>query len=537
MKRRSFLKATAGAGILASAPLKNIFANASISNTSPIQPVLSGQYQSLDFNGDNIDKPHEGLWNPDGVAQKQGGWPQPSEHLDLTIIGGGVSGLLSAYYFAERKPTIFELDNKFGGNSKGEKLNSSIFSIGAAYIIKPEEDSELASLLKDLGLDTLGRVEKSEDTKTFFKTQLYQDFWKGATDPKAIDQFTKIEEALIKIYNESYPDIPWDDSSAVNWEDMKALDSISFKTWLDQQFGKIHPHIEEYFQLYAWSSFTASINEISAAQMLNFITAEFDGILAFPGGNSAIAQKLYDRIPAKQLRANCLVIRTEIKEDKVFIYYLDPQNKLQCVTANQVIMACQKFVAKRMCVSMPEDQQKAIQKMLYRGYIVANAIYDKKVESPGYDLYCLEGNVPDQPMALQPSKRGFPDIVMGNWAINDESNETVLTIYRPLPYDGARQFLFSEGAHNKHLKAIDQALPMYEKSLGLDRKDLKGIRMTRWGHSLPVASVGFIASGLHEIVNRPIQDKIFFANQDNWSNPAFETAFGSVLSLKDQLSR
>lgn len=535
MQRRGFIKLSAGMSALTAMPFgKLAFAKDQVSS-SPIQILSAGSYQTLEFTGDNIDKPHDGLWNPDGVAAKQGGWPRPTEHVDLAIIGGGISGLLSAYYFADRKPIIFESDVKFGGNSKAEKLNSSIFSIGAAYIIKPEQDSELAKLLVELGLDKLGRVEQSEDTHLFFKNRLFKDFWKGVTDPNALDQFAKVEQALQKVYDESYPDIPWDNSSDITWDQLKILDSISFKKWLLDQFSELHPHVEEYFQLYAWSSFTASIDEISAAQMLNFITAEIDGVLAFPGGNAAISQKLYDRIPQKQLRPNSLVIRTEIKQDKVFLYFLDKDNVLRCTTANQVIMACQKFVAKRICIDMPEDQKSAIQKMTYRGYIVANAVYGKKVNSPGYDLYCLEGEVPENPMAMKPSPRGFADIVMGNWAIQDSSNETVLTIYRPLAYDGARQFLFADGAHNKHLKFVEQALLPYESALGLDRSDLKGIRMTRWGHSLPVASVGFIAKGYHQIVNRSIQDKIFFANQDNWSNPAFETSFSAVLSLKDQL--
>lgn len=542
LKRRDYLKGSVA--LLGAAFLKSKNAQAvtavGIDAADPIQKLAATEYQSFDFNGDNTDKPHEGLWNPDGVAARAGGWPTPSEKHSIVIVGGGLSGLLAAYNLQDRRPLVLELDKKMGGNSKGEELAGVEYSIGAAYITVPDQGSSIETFLEQTGLLKLARHESSEEVTFFMKKRLQTDFFSGVTDPLAQDQFKRLDVILKQNYEEAYPDIPWSSESALSEEQLHALDSISFEQWLEQVLGKtVHPHIKEYFQLYAWSSFTASISEVSAAQMLNFVLSEIDGVLAFPGGNAAITQRLYEilkkNIGRKNLRTECLVIRVQCVEDGAIIYYQDANNILKAVKADKVIMACQKFVAQRVCVDMPQEQYKAIEEMQYRGYIVGNAIYDQKISSPGFDLYCYEGECPEEPRAMRPPQRNFTDIVMGQWAQEDSGNISVVTAYRPLPFDGARQFLFSPMAHQKHLAIIEQGMAEFETQLGLDKKRRKGIRMTRWGHSLPVASVGFIASGASKVVSSPIQDKIFFANQDNWANPAFECAYAAVEDAVEKL--
>ena len=48
------------------------------------------------------------------------------------------------------------------------------------------------------------------------------------------------------------------------------------------------------------------------------------------------------------------------------------------------------------------------------------------------------------------------------------------------------------------------------------------VRMTRWGHALPINRPGLIADGTVEALRRPLEGKIFFVNQDNWALPAVE---------------
>jgi hypothetical protein len=67
--------------------------------------------------------------------------------------------------------------------------------------------------------------------------------------------------------------------------------------------------------------------------------------------------------------------------------------------------------------------------------------------------------------------------------------------------------------------------------LEIDAARVRQVRMTRWGHAVPVSAVGFIAGGHAAAVRRPIDNRIFFVNQDNWALPAVETALQEAFTF------
>ena len=545
--RRDFIKLSAFAALALAIPKKSSailkrFIPTGLSNTSPIQALNMDQFQSLEFNGDNIDRPHDILWNLDGYLAKKGGIPVPTEKRKTVVVGGGMAGLISAYELRHLDPVVLEQDKYFGGNSRGEKYNDSIYSIGAAYITIPDTDSEIELFLKDIGLYEDLKHETSEETKFSFKNKLMADFWKGVTDPARAHEFVAMEAELRRIYNEAYPDIPWSNGSAISFEEYVYLDSITFEKWLELRFGKIHPHIAEYFQLYCWSSFNGSIEELSALQVLNFVTSEVDGVLTLPGGNAAITQRLFEKIQAStttgSLRAGAFVLKIQKKSnDLLWVTYEDSAGVIKTIETQACIVASPKYVAKLIVHDMPLDQIKLMDALQYRGYLVGNAIFNQPFKSKSFDVYCFEGSKPEMPAAMRPVKRAFSDVCFGSWAQDDQTQNGVLTVYKAIPYDGGRQFLFNPDAHNKHKKIITEELRNFTATVGLSFADIKGMRMTRWGHSLPVASRNLIGSGHLEKMSRPVAGRVFFANQDNWANPAFECSFAAALAAISEIKR
>jgi hypothetical protein len=61
------------------------------------------------------------------------------------------------------------------------------------------------------------------------------------------------------------------------------------------------------------------------------------------------------------------------------------------------------------------------------------------------------------------------------------------------------------------------------------------LRISRWGHALPLAEKGLYNSGVLQRASAPIKDRIFFANQDNWANPCFETAVSAAYNATSQI--
>jgi hypothetical protein len=193
------------------------------------------------------------------------------------------------------------------------------------------------------------------------------------------------------------------------------------------------------------------------------------------------------------------------------------------------------MVASKVITGLPPEQYRAMDAINYRAYIVANVLLKKPVQSPTYELYDLKGQVPEMPRAMNPSDRPFTDICFGSWAAEPRTDRGIITVYKALPYDGARQFLFSPMAHDKNKRQIETQIPQVLTAMGLSTADVSGIRMTRFGHSLPLAVVGGLTNGLAATAARSLDKRIVFANQDNYLNPSFEAAFASAKEAATQL--
>lgn len=531
MQRRDFLKTTLSVAALSSFSGKSLAQGSSwvqnnVPDDWPIARLSDSENNSLDFNGDDINRPHDALWNIDGYIDKKGGEPaQPSEELDVVIVGGGIAGLCSAYYLRDKKIALLEMDLRLGGNSKGELYKNSMYATGAAYLVEPDQQTDLGQLLTGLGIWDRARRESSDHTTVLYKQKFARPFWQGATDPAAEQQFSKIFKRLQEIGNDL------DFSFAGN--EVQSLDKISFEQWLSREFGEVHPHLLEYFQLYGWSSFCGSTDELSAYQYLGFICAETGQLMAFPGGNSyvaqAMAQRVRDAAGTQALRSGSTVLRVTVDGDSALVVYEDSFGAIKKIRAKKVVMACQKFVARRLLPQLSAEQSHAIRELPYRAYLVGNILTKKSFQSPSYELYCLEGKVPPSPTAARKGHRSFTDICYGTWAQNDNVDHSVLTLYHGIPYDGARQFLFNPGSHEKYKNRYLQDVAPVLESMNLNLSDIHGVRLTRWGHALPLARVGLLEDGVPQKASESLQGVVHFANQDNWANPCFETAHQSAL--------
>lgn len=531
MQRRDFLKTGISLAAISSLPASGLakgseWMNANMPDDWPIARLKDSENNSIDFNGDDINRPHDAFWNIDGYIAKKGGEPPSiSEDLDVVVVGGGVAGLSTAYYLRDKKIAVLEMDFRLGGNSKGEAYKNAMYSTGAAYFVEPDQQAPLGHLLTELGVWNDARRESSDHTTVLYDNKFTSPFWKGATDKAATEQFKKVFTRLAEIGAEADFDY--------NGELARTVDHLTFEQWLKKEFGDVHPHLLEYFQLYGWSSFCGSTDELSAYQYLGFICAETGNLMAYPGGNAYVVHKMAQAIRksagTKSLRAGAIVLRVTTEGDSAVVLYEDAMGNLKKIRTKKVVMACQKFVARRIIPEMPKEQFDAIGQLMYRAYLVGNIITKKPFQSPSYELYCLRGQVPPSPTPMRRGDRSFTDICYGTWAQQEKVDHSVLTLYHGIPYDGARQFLFNPASHDKYKTRYLTDVEPVLKTMNLTLDDVHGIRLTRWGHSLPLAQAGLIQKGIPQKASTSINNVIHFANQDNWANPCFETAHHCAL--------
>ena len=486
------------------------------------------------FSGDNADRSHHILWDKAGyVASKGGKMPMPSEQIKLAVIGGGLSGCFTSYLLKDYNPVIFERAERFGGNARGESWHGSDYSIGSAYFVEQEPGSPLDKLYTELGIKKMVRVKTEEDSVIYNGKQI-KNFWDGETVPEAErSQFHKLRQYFVDLATgqngQESPDIPpiEEDKRA----QLNLLDQLTFKEKLEQVAGgKLHPHIETAIEHYCWSSFGASMTEISAASGLNFYAGEFGKIYVAPGGNSAVCERLLHRLsqklPKSCFRPNSVVFDVKVVDDGVIVTYSDANDELKAVHAEAVVMSCPKFVVSRILngIESEPDRMEAIRRLRYRSYLVCNVLLNQPMASDFYDLFMIgDGSVNLDDIATESDKVKATDFVLGTYAKSNTSH-SILTLYRALPYDGARSVLLGKGAYDKYRAEFqDQIETQILPLVGIDKSKIADMRVTRWGHPIPVADRGLIRDGTVDILRRPFGKRVFFVEQDNWMLPCMET--------------
>lgn len=494
---------------------------------SPI--AILNSFKSSDvITGDTPDEAHNIFWSKDSFIAKKGELPKAQESYDVVIVGGGLSALTAAYYLTleNKKVVILEGHPRLGGNAKAERFKNTYMGLGSAYIVTPEEGGDIDQFLKKIGVSKKLRKMSHDSDAIAVNGKIINGFWEGNTDPKNKDQFVRANEVLNDVYENSYPDLPLFPGEEVDRDLLHRLDRMKFQDWVKQEIPDIHPHIEEYFHQYCWSSFGCAYDEISAAQALNFITSDLQGIEAMPGGNAGIAEGIFQAIKNKNIEIKTTAFCVDIRESEggVYVCYHENNQVLKAVLGKKCIVTAPKMVAKKLIDKLSTDQFKAMDSMVYHAYLVGNVVLNKKIEPKYYDVYSLKGSLPTNERE-DSMKRVFTDITTADWANPNEAERSALTLYMPLPYAMAQQFLFNPTVYSKYDQRVRGALAPFMNDLGLNWSDIDGLRLTRYGHALPVAQTGGIASGLFERASRSINNKIFFANQDNWGNPCFETSY------------
>lgn len=536
MNRRDFLVVSAVTGGLSLLPswakahgqtnpltLKNF-------TTEDLSPVLrlTALRGSNVIEGDTPDEAHEIFWNKEGFIAKKGGMPASSANYDVVIVGAGIAGLTAAYTLRNKKVLLLEGNPRLGGNAKSQNAGKTWVSQGAAYIGELDEGSEIDLFLKELGIKNQQRKVEDEESVSI-GGKIYKNFWEGESDPARAADFAHVKKRLDEVYENEIPDLPvWDMENRQNWD---RLDTFSFAEWIRREFGEVHPHIMELISLYCWSSFSASPSEISAAHGIYFFVSDTCGHpTVFPGGNGFVSQAIYDKLktlPNVTMKGTAFAVDISAVNGKARVCYSD-NGKLVTVTGTKCIAASPKKVMKFVVSGIDADQKKAMDAISYRAYLVANVMLKKKIASRGYDMYTLKGKVPTNEYN-DSRDRTYTDIVFADWAGRDNTPATALTLYLPLPYDMAQQYLFVDTLYQKYEDRLKATLPEVLTSLGLTWADVDGWRLVRYGHSMPVAHTGYVANGTYERASKDIGGCIYFANQDNWGNPCFETAWKSAV--------
>ncbi|MFQ5462393.1 MAG: NAD(P)-binding protein [Phycisphaerae bacterium] len=476
--------------------------------------------------------------------------PVPSETVDVCVVGGGLSGLSAAYMLRDFRPVLLDPHQRFGGNARGEDWAGNKYSLGSAYVITPDPGSYLEELYTELGLDQVFRISGPPDPIAVHG-RIIEDFWTAGGSGKLSDAAAFADYAGVVNFmaDDSYPDIPFDTGDPDN-EWIVDLDRTTFKQDLQSRMTHdIPPLLEQAVQAYCFSSFGARWDEISAAAGWNFLAAEEFDRWVFPGGVSYMAQMFWrelrrielDRpgIGGPMLRNRSLVVDVRLVGDLVQVTYVDGKGTLQSLLARRVVMACPKFVCKRIMHGIETaDHAKfsAMATLQYTAYLIANVLLDRQLDSDFYDIFLLNDDAqPPSPDGDNCATRPVADLLNGDYTDPNGTPRSVLTLYWPVPGHWMRYCMAYDSPYERFTQKILAQIDGILGVVGADRSDIAQIRLSRWGHALPVAAPNLIAEGIVDHLRRPFEGKVYFVNQDNWALPAVENSLLDARTMTDQV--
>lgn len=473
--------------------------------------------------------------------------PLPQEEVDVVVIGGGISGLTSAYALREYNPVLFEVHERFGGNAQGGTINGSEYSLGSAYFITPDPGTRLNTLYQELGLHDAVRVD-GDPAPVEIEGKLHEDIWTGLGVPKDDIPAYEAYRALVNEMAKNYPDVPFTEP----W--MIELDRISLRQHIEDEMGMPVPAaLAAAIQAYCYSSFAGGWEEISATLGWNFLAAEEFGRWVLPGGNAYMADQLWQKLypldqadpeHAPHLRPGRRVVDLRIQEDgRSLVTWVEKDGTFASLLAKEVVMACPKNIARHIIHNLEaeEDERYNAMRLTRRAYLVATVVCDRPIPSNFYDIFLLE-NPEDFPMTEgeATSFMRYTDVTNGSFTAGEHPNSIpgkpgILTLYWPLPFESARFTLILNDPIETYATALAAKLRNTLKLVGLPDTCVQEIRFARWGHALPLARVGFLSDGIPAILMEPYRESVHFVNQDNWALPAVENSMLDALNVAETI--
>ncbi|WP_404480578.1 flavin monoamine oxidase family protein [Novosphingobium sp. BL-52-GroH] len=485
-----------------------------------------------------------------GHLLRDGGFPAPQgpvEDVDVVIAGGGVAGLATGWRLAEAgfsDFTLFELEDRTGGNARSGRNAVSAYPLGAHYLPVPNREARaLRHMLRGFGIIT---GDGADGAPVYDPYQLCADLeerllWRGQWQeglfpqtglaPAERAQHEAFDRAVARLRAATGSDgrpafaIPMALSSAD--PRFTALDRLTFAAWLDAE-GFTAPALRAYLRYCCRDDYGAEPEHVSAWAGIHYFAArrgwaangDGDRELTWPEGNDRLATLMAGRIRA-QVRPGHSVFRVARSADGSSAEVDVHDHATRCsrrLRAKVAVMAMPHFVAARVAPGLCEAGA-----FSYAPWVVANVTTSRHPEGKGVSL--AWDNVSTASDAL-----GY--VVATHQSGSDATGPTVLTWYSPLSRETpqtARKIM--------QTRSLEQWQALVREDLMAMNPDLEGaierIDVWRWGHAMIRPTPGFLTDPDRQRA-RAARPPVLFAHSDLSGLSLFEEAHYRGVTAAEQ---
>ena len=414
----------------------------------------------------------------DGVTFR---FPAPSAQHEIAIVGGGPSGLCSAYRLRGRDFILLEKEPRLGGNAISEQWRGVWYSTGAAY----QMDDDIQALCKEIGMP-INHI-RSVDA-AIIHDQVVPEFWTGG-----FEKAPYTEEAK-KGWRQFFADM-----KALKMDEEK-FDNLTFDELLEPYGDEVTAFFDN-FGPNNWGANTHNTSALIGAQSVFWGGGVDPNRYTWSGGLGRISLALETAIEKNtpgRLNRNCTVLQVEQKGNKVHISYSE-KGQIKTIAARAAIIACPKFIAKKIVRNLDDEHMDAMSAMRYEPYVVVNVCFSRVVYNGSYDT-----NIP------APSP--IVDFNVADWVDNRDNKNldrpSVLTCYMPVA-EADRKLILQD----THVLGMGEtAVSLLNNWFPGSAKYVEEVHIYRRGHPMYVSAPG-VTTKIAPQLRKPMGN-IFFAHSD-----------------------
>lgn len=479
-------------------------------------------------------------------------WPAPSimQRTRVLIAGGGVAGLAAARALRLRGIDDFvmlELEDSAGGNSRAGVVSGVPCPLGAHYLPVPGDNArDVQDLLEELSLRrrVAGRwvyderhLCHSPQERLFINGQWQEGLLPlqdiGAATLAEYRRFAVLVQqaslaAAFLIPGAGAPLVP----------QHRALDAMTFETWLNQQ-QLISAPLRWYLDYCCRDDYGAGLDSVSAWAGIHYFASRHGfhapgdtssaereaGVLTWPEGNGWLVRQLAAPL-GERLRTGRVVVRVATGRHGVEVDAFNAATQaVERWQADQCIVAMPLFVAARVVENPPPALREAAGQLHYAPWLVANlhidaALHDPLGAAPSWDNVIYGGDAPDVG-----AREGLGYVDAMHQSLRSVPGATVLTCYRAfgLGADARKKLLEQPWTHWRDTLLRELSVPHPDMPDKVTRMEVM-----RYGHAMSVPVPGIRSHAALRVLQGPLQapwQRLHFAHSDLSGYSVFEEAF------------
>lgn len=466
--------------------------------------------------------------------------PSKVEKIETVIVGGGVSGLSTAWWFNKndyKNFVLLELENQVGGNSQAGRNGISAYPWGAHYLPLPGPEAKLVrELLAEFGVI---RGHDSKGDPVYNEYHLCADpherlFIQGRWQEGIVPQlglptegkkqykefFSLIEQYKMAIGSDGRRAfvIPVEFSS----RDPKftSLDKISMASFMKEKSWN-SKYLNWYVNYCCRDDYGMNHDQVSAWAGIHYFAsrigkgsnADSQTVLTWPEGNGWLVNQLRETVSSK-IETNTLVFSIDEKDGQVVVDCLDAETrKSKRIIAKKVVFAAPRFVGAHVIKRLQHHRPDYLGDLQYAPWVVANVSLRSLPGGNGAPLSW--DNV-----SFYSESLGY--VVATHQGLSLFPKKTVITYYRPLSDKQpaiARKEAINK-THEEWATLVSQDLARMHPGI---EAQIENIDVMVWGHGMISPPVGFIWGKARAQMQASLGN-IHFAHSDMSGISIFEEA-------------